>query len=130
MNVFKQREKEEVMETEVLRIYPTNKGKLLAYAVVRLGGFFVLNGITIYQGKKCLYINLPNIKGKNGFIEALEFVSSMEREKFNEKVRQAYLETLSEEKRREILQSINGMDHEDIKTEEKSKSETKIRWVT
>ena len=41
-------------------------GKLLAFASVKLGGVFAVNGIRIYDTEKGPFVSMPSTKGQDG----------------------------------------------------------------
>ena len=65
-------ERDQTIKLDVsAKVYPTKdpkleKGSILAYASVDLGGCFAVNGIKIVEGKDGPFVSMPSQKGRDG----------------------------------------------------------------
>ncbi len=85
------------------KVYPTKdpkqeKGSILAFANVDLGGCFAVNGIKIVEGKEGPFVSMPSQKGRDGKFHDICFPTTAEmREAINAVVMDAYQGVLEQQ---------------------------------
>ena len=85
------------------KVYPTKdpkleKGSILAYASVDLGGCFAVNGIKIVEGKDGPFVSMPSQKGRDGKFRDICFPTTKEmRTAINTVVMDAYQNLLEQQ---------------------------------
>lgn len=90
-----------------VRVYPQQeKGKLLAFANITIGGCFAVSGVRIMDSEKGKFVAMPSSRGSDGQYHDICFPTTAEMRKLiNEKVMSEYQNIMEKPSLRGELQS-------------------------
>lgn len=79
------------MKITEIRINKYENKNVKAFATITLDGALVVSGLTIMEGKKGLFVSMPNAKGKDGkYYDTVYPLSKSGRDYINNEVLAAY----------------------------------------
>lgn len=90
------------MEITEVKIYPSNEGKLKAYATMVFDNCFIIRDLKVIKSDKGYFVSMPSRRKKDGsFKDIVHPLNSETRKTIEEKVINEYFKVSGEEEEKE-----------------------------